>query len=122
MRLIDQPKWRLAAWLLLALMLAACAPAAQPAAQAVPTQQTAPTQAVASQAQSQPLATVAAAEATVAAAETTVVAAESTVAAAEPPAALPAQPVIATDFTPSDPATVSLAAGQPQLVEFFAFW
>ncbi len=31
-------------------------------------------------------------------------------------------PVIATEFTPTDPATVSLAAGKPQLVEFFAFW
>jgi len=30
--------------------------------------------------------------------------------------------VISEDFVPSDPATVSLAAGRPQLVEFFAFW
>ena len=26
------------------------------------------------------------------------------------------------DFVPTDPATVNLAAGKPQLVEFFAFW
>ncbi|MCC7020508.1 MAG: hypothetical protein IT332_12170 [Ardenticatenales bacterium] len=26
------------------------------------------------------------------------------------------------DFTPSDPAAVTLAAGRPQLVEFFAHW
>jgi hypothetical protein len=30
--------------------------------------------------------------------------------------------VISEDFTPSDPASVNLAAGKPQLVEFFAFW
>jgi hypothetical protein len=30
--------------------------------------------------------------------------------------------VISDEFTPSDPALVNLAAGQPQLVEFFAFW
>ena len=30
--------------------------------------------------------------------------------------------VISDEFTPSDPAGVNLAAGQPQLVEFFAFW
>jgi hypothetical protein len=32
------------------------------------------------------------------------------------------EPVIKTEFTPTDPATVNLAAGKPQLVEFFAFW
>ncbi len=31
-------------------------------------------------------------------------------------------PVIKTEFTPTDPATVNLAAGKPQFVEFFAFW
>jgi hypothetical protein len=31
-------------------------------------------------------------------------------------------PDIHADFTPTDPATVNLAAGKPQLVEFFAFW
>jgi hypothetical protein len=49
-----------------------------------------------------------------------------------PPATIPPEPtipaptftpfVISDEFTPSDPATVNLAAGQPQLVEFFAFW
>ncbi len=29
---------------------------------------------------------------------------------------------VKTDFTPSDPKTVNLAAGQPQLVEFYAVW
>jgi len=36
--------------------------------------------------------------------------------------AQPTPPVIETHFTPTDPATVNLAAGKPQLVEFFAFW
>ena len=31
-------------------------------------------------------------------------------------------PTVETGFTPSDPKTVKLAAGKPQLVEFFAFW
>jgi PBP1b-binding outer membrane lipoprotein LpoB len=31
-------------------------------------------------------------------------------------------PVIDNEFHPSDPTTVSLAAGRPQFVEFFAFW
>ena len=39
------------------------------------------------------------------------------------PAVVPtASPVIKTEFTPTDPATVNLAAGKPQFVEFFAFW
>jgi photosystem II stability/assembly factor-like uncharacterized protein len=29
---------------------------------------------------------------------------------------------VKTDFTPTDPTTVSLAAGRPQLVEFYAVW
>jgi len=29
---------------------------------------------------------------------------------------------ISTEFTPSDPKSVKLSAGKPQLVEFFAFW
>jgi hypothetical protein len=43
---------------------------------------------------------------------------------AEPTAAPPTATafVISEDFTPSDPATVNLAAGKLQLVEFFAFW
>ena len=38
------------------------------------------------------------------------------------PAAPTTAPVIKTEFTPTDPATVNLAAGKPQFVEFFAFW
>ena len=43
------------------------------------------------------------------------------------PAALPetqSQPVkaVKTDFAATDPARFTLAAGKPQLVEFFAFW
>jgi hypothetical protein len=43
------------------------------------------------------------------------------------PAAVPktqSQPVeaVKTDFLPTDPASVNLAAGKPQLIEFFAFW
>jgi hypothetical protein len=45
----------------------------------------------------------------------------ATVAPAKPPTQA-AQPVIATEFTPSNPAQVSLAAGRPQFVEFFASW
>ncbi len=37
------------------------------------------------------------------------------------PAAAPFAQV-KTDFTPTDPTTVSLAAGKPQLVEFYAVW
>ncbi|MGH2522648.1 MAG: hypothetical protein ACRDH2_09115 [Anaerolineales bacterium] len=36
----------------------------------------------------------------------------------EAPAATPGAK---TDFTPNDPATVNLALGRPQLVEFFAY-
>ena len=39
----------------------------------------------------------------------------------QPTAAQPAKP-ISKEFTPSDPKNVKLAAGKPQLVEFFAFW
>jgi hypothetical protein len=41
---------------------------------------------------------------------------------AEAPTQAPTAFVISDEFTPSDPETVSLAAGKPQLVEFFAFW
>ena len=41
---------------------------------------------------------------------------------AEPPTPEPTAFVISDEFTPSDPEAVNLAAGQPQLVEFFAFW
>jgi hypothetical protein len=51
----------------------------------------------------------------------------------EPPTVLPATEIPATsapiavpevkeEFVATDPSTVQLAAGQPQLVEFFAFW
>ena len=44
-------------------------------------------------------------------------------ACAAPASAPSATPVvIKTEFTPTDPATVKLAAGKPQFVEFFAFW
>jgi len=40
------------------------------------------------------------------------------------PPPTPIQPPrpISTEFTPSDPKSVKLNAGKPQLVEFFAFW
>jgi hypothetical protein len=40
----------------------------------------------------------------------------------EAPTQAPTAFVISDEFTPSDPEIVNLAAGQPQLVEFFAFW
>ncbi len=42
----------------------------------------------------------------------------------EAPAAPEAPPTVAvkTDFVATDPSTVQLAAGQPQLVEFYANW
>jgi len=40
----------------------------------------------------------------------------------QPASAPTTAPVIKTEFTPTDPATVNLAAGKPQFVEFFAFW
>jgi hypothetical protein len=44
-------------------------------------------------------------------------------AAALPDTPAPAPTVaVKTDFTPTDPTTVNLAAGKPQFVEFFAFW
>lgn len=46
--------------------------------------------------------------------------------AAEPTNALAVAPTatreIKTDFVATDPSTVQLAAGKPQLVEFFAVW
>ena len=33
-----------------------------------------------------------------------------------------AEPVVKTDFVPTDPNQVRLAAGKPQFIEFFAFW
>jgi len=46
----------------------------------------------------------------------------ATVASEGPPNQSAIQPVISNEFIPSDPAQVSLAAGRPQLIEFFAFW
>jgi hypothetical protein len=34
----------------------------------------------------------------------------------------PSQPVVKTGLEATDPSTVQLASGKPQLVEFFAFW
>lgn len=39
-----------------------------------------------------------------------------------PPAAEATRPPVRDDFVATDPATVELAAGRPQLVEFFAFY
>jgi hypothetical protein len=39
-----------------------------------------------------------------------------------PPTEAPTAHAISEEFTPSDPEAVNLAAGKPQLVEFFAFW
>jgi hypothetical protein len=58
---------------------------------------------------------------------------QATVAPADPPTqAAPTEqvapteqaagPALDNEFHPSDPATVSLATGRPQFVEFFAFW
>jgi hypothetical protein len=52
--------------------------------------------------------------------------ANPTTAPPQPSTALPTETpslaVIDNEFHPSNPATVSLAAGRPQFVEFFAFW
>ena len=40
----------------------------------------------------------------------------------KPEEAAPAQPAPRTELVATDPATVSLASGKVQLVEFFAFW
>jgi PBP1b-binding outer membrane lipoprotein LpoB len=98
-----------------AMLLAACAPAATPVPEQVSAPTEAPTQVVAQAEPTQPLPPT-----------------------AEPPGATPTdaptaepQPTAAMIkdtrqavdvFKVSDPATVSLAAGVPQFVEFFAFW
>ena len=113
-------------WLVLpALLLAACGPAA-----ATPTVQVqAPTLAPALVSTTAP--TAALVEATNASAEPAATQAEPAPATEAVPATQvePTVPpptvtpfVISDEFTPSDPALVNLAAGQPQLVEFFAFW
>jgi len=92
--------------LVLAFGLAACgAPGAAQDPQAA-----APTQRVDSPAPSQP--------ATAAGAPTE--SAPPVEAATGAPTAPPAP--VKDEFTPTDPASVNLAAGKPQLVEFFAFW
>jgi hypothetical protein len=35
---------------------------------------------------------------------------------------LPAQPAVKTGLEATDPGSVQLASGRPQLIEFFAFW
>jgi len=121
------PVARVLRWLVLpALLLSACSPAA-----ATPTAQVqAPTLAPALVSTTVP-ATVAAVEPTSAGAEPAATQVEPAPATEAAPAtqAEPTVPpptvtpfVISDEFTPSDPALVNLAAGQPQLVEFFAFW
>jgi hypothetical protein len=120
------PQTRAWRWLALAaLLLAACGPQA-----AAPTA-VASTPSLAPALVSTTAPTAAAAEPTVPGAEpaaTEPVGAPGTEAAptalAEPTLAPPTATafVISDEFTPTDPATVNLAAGQPQLVEFFAFW
>ncbi|MBM4422873.1 MAG: hypothetical protein FJ030_05705 [Chloroflexi bacterium] len=50
--------------------------------------------------------------------------ASNTVAAATQAPAPTAAPAVTikTDFTPTDPSTVNLALGKPQLIEFYAVW
>jgi hypothetical protein len=50
------------------------------------------------------------------------VAVEPATAPAQPTTAEAVGPEAALDFGPTDPATVQLAAGRPQLVEFYADW
>lgn len=60
---------------------------------------------------------------TQAAAPATVAPAANTASASTAVSAATAAPKkISTVFTPSNPKSVNLAAGKPQLVEFFAFW
>jgi hypothetical protein len=120
------PVARVLRWLVLpALLLTACTPAA-----ATPT--------VIVQAPTLAPALVSTTAPTSAPAEPTNTAAEPAATQAEPVPPTEAAPatqaeptvppptvtpfVISDEFTPSDPALVNLAAGQPQLVEFFAFW
>lgn len=90
-------KEHLSALALLGWLLAACASPATPAPAAPPT--------------SQPPAQPAATE----------VRQTDPQAAAPVPGAAPT-PTLRADFEATDPSTVALAAGQPQLIEFFAFW
>jgi hypothetical protein len=92
-------------WGVLILILAACAPAATPnPPPAIPVTPAEPASGAVNSSPTQAAAPLPAGS------------------TAEPPSVLPTQPVISNDFTPSDPSQVALAAGRPQLVEFFAFW
>lgn len=95
------------------LLLAACAPATAPQI----TQSEAPVRADAAAAK--PAATQPTSqEAPTVNAVTDVPAAMPT----EAPTAAPTKKPVKTELEATDPATVQLAAGKPQLVEFFAFW
>jgi hypothetical protein len=98
-------------WGVLILILAACAPAATPTAPpaipVTPAEQAAPAEPASGAVNASP---------------TQAAAPLPSGSTAEPPTVLPTQPVISNEFTPSDPSQVALAAGRPQLVEFFAFW
>jgi hypothetical protein len=102
-------------WMLLmiaGLLLAACAPAATPqtAQPEAPVQAAATAKPAATQPTSQEAPTEIAATDVPAAAPT------------DAPAAAPTKKPVKTELEATDPATVQLAAGKPQLVEFFAFW
>lgn len=108
-------------FLFMILTLAACAPAATPQAP----QSNAPVQAavvtakpVATQPATQETPTTNAATDTPAAAPTDAPAIVPT----EALAAAPTKKPVKTELEATDPTTVNLAAGRPQLVEFFAFW
>jgi hypothetical protein len=38
------------------------------------------------------------------------------------PTSIPVSNIVDEDFHPTDPASVNLLSGQPQLIEFFAYW
>ena len=104
------------------LLLAACAPATAPqtAQPEVPAQVAAATE--------KPRVTQPASQETPvvsAATEPPVVAPTTDTPAAVPtegPAGTPTRKPVKTELEATDPTTVNLAAGRPQLVEFFAFW
>ena len=104
---------RLMLLLCVSLLLAACAPAIAPQT----AQPEAPAQVAA--ATEKPRVTQPASQ------ETPVVSAATDTPAAVPteePAATPTRKPVKTELEATDPTTVNLAAGRPQLVEFFAFW
>lgn len=107
--------------MLMALLLAACS---GPPAQAVEDTPAVPTEAAAGALTEPPVVTVeVAAEAVTEAPAVTEAATEATAATEVSAVAAPTStraPRLELEAT--DPSTVSLAAGKPQLVEFFAFW